>query len=158
LIALIAAVMTGMTSRDDAALDQKIADARHQLAVQPPRPVVEDVGPKERLRQFQAWFPSGSTASADLRKIYQAAAKHHVSLNKGEYSMSNLEGSGGLEKYDVIFPVKNGYADLKGFIAQVLNTLPHAALTEMRAERPASMVNELDARVHFTLYYRMPAP
>jgi hypothetical protein len=155
--ALTAAVLAQLNAADLANLNQKIAEARTQLATQPVRTVVEDLGPKERMRQFQAWFPLAGTAPADLRKIYQAAVKNHVALSKGEYSMTNIDGSGGLQKYDVIFPVKNNYGDLKGFVAQVLNTLPHAGLTELRAERPASMVNELDARVHFTLYYRTPA-
>jgi hypothetical protein len=43
---------------------------------------------------------------------------------------------------------------VKNFIALVLNELPHASLTELRVERQAAGANELDTRVHFTLYYR----
>ena len=141
-------------SRD---LEARVAAARQQAAAQAQQPVVEDLGPRERLRQFQSWLPAPSTATDDLRKIYQAAAKNNVVLSKGEYSLNNIDGSGGMQQYDIVLPVKESYPAVKGFVAEVLNALPHASLAEMRVERSASIANELDTRVHFTLYYRNPA-
>jgi len=36
----------------------------------------------------------------------------------------------------------------------VLNKLPHASLDELRVERPGSAAEQLESRVHFTLFYR----
>jgi hypothetical protein len=39
-------------------------------------------------------------------------------------------------------------------VADVLNKLPHASLDELRVERPGAAAEQLESRVHFTLFYR----
>jgi len=112
------------------------------------------VSPAERLARFQKWFPDVLNTTADLRKIFKAADASHVTLAKGEYSLTAVEGSSDLRRFDVIFPVKERYAPVKGFVADVLNQLPHASLAELHVERPGSAADQLDSRVHFTLFYR----
>lgn len=114
----------------------------------------EDHSPAEQLARFQQWFPLAEQSTADLRVIFAAAQSAHVDLAKGEYALRPVEGSGGLERFDVIFPVKEHYAPVKTFVAEVLNRLPHASLDELRVERPGSATDQLDSRVHFTLFYR----
>lgn len=142
-----------LAHEDSQRLATEAAAARARAAQVKVRP--EDLVPAgERLAQFQKWFPSSDTATGDLRKIFAAARDSHVDLARGEYAMTPIDGSGGLQKYDVIFPLKEHYAPIKSFVAAVLNELPHASLIELRVERPASAADEVDTRVHFTLYYR----
>jgi hypothetical protein len=115
---------------------------------------VEDRTPAEQLARFQQWFPPAQQSTADLRVIFAAAQAAHVDLARGEYSVRPVEGSGGLERFDVILPVKERYAPVKAFVADVLNKLPHASLDELRVERPGSAADQLESRVHFTLFYR----
>jgi hypothetical protein len=115
---------------------------------------VEDRSPAEQMVRFQQWFPPTSQSTADLRVIFAAAQSAHVELARGEYSVRPVEGSGGLQRFDVILPVKEHYAPVKAFVAEVLNKLPHASLDELRVERPGSAADQLDSRVHFTLFYR----
>jgi hypothetical protein len=121
-----------------------------QLGVHP----VEDHSPTEQLVRFQQWFPPATRSTADLRVIFAAAVSAHVDLSRGEYSVRPIEGSQGLERFDVILPVKERYAPVKAFVAEVLNKLPHASLDELRVERPGSAAEQLESRVHFTLFYR----
>ena len=114
----------------------------------------EEHSPAEQLARFQQWFPLADQSTADLRVIFTAAQAAHVELARGEYSVRPVEGSGGLERFDVILPVKEHYAPVKAFVADVLNKLPHASLDELRVERPGSAADQLDSRVHFTLFYR----
>jgi len=111
--------------------------------------------PAEQMARFQQWFPSSDHSTADLRVIFAAAQSAHVELARGEYSVRPVEGSGGLERFDIILPVKEHYAPVKTFVAEVLNKLPHASLDELRVERPGSAADQLDSRVHFTLFYRI---
>lgn len=134
-------------------LQAQAEEARLRLAQSPPRPL-DSVGPGERLARFQSWFPTVDTSTADLRRIFHAAQANHINLAKGEYLLTAIDGSGGLQKYDVVFPVKEHYGSVKSFVADVLNQMPHASLAELRVERPAAGTEELDTRVHFTLYYR----
>jgi len=114
----------------------------------------EEHTPAEQLARFQQWFPPASQSTADLRVIFDAAQAAHVDLARGEYSVRPVEASGGLERFDVILPVKEHYAPVKAFVADVLNKLPHASLDELRVERPGSAADQLESRVHFTLFYR----
>jgi hypothetical protein len=128
--------------------------ARARIAQLGTTHVVEDRSPAEQLVRFQQWFPPAAQSTADLRVIFAAARTAQVDLARGEYSVRPVEGSGGLERFDVILPVKEHYAPVKAFVAEVLNKLPHASLDELRVERPGSGADQLESRVHFTLFYR----
>jgi len=142
------------TQHEAADLQQQAEAARARAAQMATVAPVEVVPAGERLTRFQNWFPTADTSTADLRKIFKAAQASHLTLSRGEYSLTSIDGSGGLQKFDVILPVKEHYGSVKSFVADVLNELPHASLAELRVERPASAADELDTRVHFTLYYR----
>jgi hypothetical protein len=129
-------------------LSARTEEARARVAQLAPRQ--EEHSPAEQLARFQQWFPPATQSTADLRVIFAAAQAAHVELARGEYSVRPVEGSGGLQRFDVIFPVKT-------FVAEVLNKLPHASLDELRVERPGSAADQLDSRVHFTLFYREKA-
>ena len=156
-IAMVAAAVLGLAyalraQQEAAQLQQQAEQARARAALAPPPVVAMPEG--ERLARFQNWFPTADTSTADLRKIFHAAQSSHLVLVRGEYTLTSIDGSGGLQKFDVILPVKERYAEVKSFVADVLNELPHASLAELRVERPAAATDELDTRVHFTLYYR----
>ena len=141
-------------AQQEAAQLQAQAEQARSRAASLPAPAAPAIPPGERLTRFQNWFPTADTSTADLRKIFRAAQASHLVLARGEYNLTSIDGSGGLQKFDVILPIKEHYAGVKSFVAEVLNELPHASLAELRVERPAAAADELDTRVHFTLYYR----
>jgi hypothetical protein len=160
-VGLVAIAVIGLLyaqrAQDDAVRLQAEAEhARTRVAAAAAHPV-ENLAPAERLARFQNWFPTVDTTTNDLRKIFRAAQTSHLELSKGEYSLTPIDGSGGLQKFDVILPVKEHYGAVKSFVADVLNELPHASLAELRVERQAAGADELDTRVHFILYYRTRA-
>ncbi len=140
--------------RDAEWLSAKAEQARAQIAQIGLTHPAEDHTPAEQMARFQQWFPPASQATADLRVIFTAAQAAHVDLARGEYSVRPVEGSGGLARFDVILPVKEHYGPVKAFVAEVLNKLPHASLDELRVERPGAAADQLESRVHFTLFYR----
>jgi hypothetical protein len=157
--ALLLAAAIGMafatrSHRESEWLSVAAEQARARIAqIGSSRPV-EDRTPQEQLMRFQQWFPPASQSTADLRVIFAAASAAHVDLSRGEYSVRPIEGSQGLERFDVILPVKERYTPVKAFVAEVLNKLPHASLDELRVERPGAAADQLESRVHFTLFYR----
>lgn len=151
--ALVGWLIAGRTQQQTQWLNARTAEARARVA-QIGEPKAPDRTDAEQLARFQQWFPAAEKATDDLRVIFAAAQAAHVDLARGEYSVRNVEGSGGLERFDVIFPVKEHYAPVKTFVAEVLNKLPHASLDELRVERPGASADQLDSRVHFTLFYR----
>lgn len=157
-IALLLAAAIGLAfasgaHREAEWLGARAEQARARIAKLGPAHV-EDHTPAEQMARFQQWFPLADHSTADLRVIFTAAQSAHVELARGEYSLRMVEGSGGLERFDVILPVKEHYAPVKTFVAEVLNKLPHASLDELRVERPGAGAEQLESRVHFTLFYR----
>jgi hypothetical protein len=153
LAAAIAFALATFAQRDIEWLSARTEQARARIA-QLGITHIEDHTPAEQMVRFQQWFPAASQATADLRLIFAAAQAAHVELARGEYSVRPVEGSGGLERFDVILPVKEHYAPVKSFVAEVLNKLPHASLDELRVERPGAAAEQLESRVHFALFYR----
>lgn len=117
-------------------------------------PAPAAVPARERLARFQNWFPSVETSTTDLRRIFRSAQSAHVQLTRGEYRLGMVDGSDGLQRLDVILPVREHYAAIRSFVVDVLNELPHASLAELHAEKPAAAADNLDTRVHFTIFYR----
>jgi len=156
-LAAVVAFVYAQRAQDETVQIQAQTEQVRSRVVEDSAMHVDNVAPSERLTRFQNWFPTSDTSSADLRKIFKAAQISRLSLQRGEYNMTTIDGSGGLQKFDVIFPVKEHYGAVKSFVALVLNDLPHASLAELRVERPAAATDELDTRVHFTLYYRARA-
>jgi hypothetical protein len=151
--AAVALAFATSAHRETEQLSSRTEQMRAQFAKTGPTPI-EDHSPAEQLARFQQWFPLAEQSSADLRVIFTAAQSAHVELARGEYSLRPIDGSGGLERFDVILPVKEHYMPVKTFVAEVLNKLPHASLDELRVERPGAAAEQLESRVHFTLFYR----
>ncbi|HEX4584498.1 MAG TPA: hypothetical protein VH183_06690 [Burkholderiaceae bacterium] len=153
LAAAIGFALAALAHRETEWLSSRTEQARARFA-QIRATHNEDHTPAEQLARFQQWFPLADHSTADLRVIFTAAQAAHVDLSRGEYSVRKVEGSGGLTRFEVILPVKEHYAPVKAFVADVLNKLPHASLDELRVERPGSAADQLESRVHFTLFYR----
>lgn len=124
----------------------RLDNVRRDLAQRP--------GPAQRAAQLRESFPTIDHAAADLRVMFDAAQKNRVELAKGEYALAQTEDASRLRRFEVTLPVKERYVTIKSFVADVLNAVPHASLAELRIERSATNVDQLDARVHFTLFYR----
>jgi hypothetical protein len=153
LAAGVAFALATYAQRDIEWLSARTGQARARIA-QLGITHTEDHTPAEQMARFQQWFPPVDQSTADLRIIFAAAQAAHVDLARGEYSVRPVDSSGGLERFDVILPVKEHYAPVKAFVAEVLNRLPHASLDELRVERPGAAAEQLESRVHFTLFYR----
>lgn len=158
VLAAVAGLAGLQTHRGAAGLHERADALQEQLQVLEATGATRRVSnPGERLARFQNWFPSDTTIPQDLRRIFAAAEANHVVLLRGEYSLTNVDGSPTLEKLDVVLPVHEHYGPVRGFFSAVLNELPHASLKDLRVERPQSGTEELESRVHFTLYYRKGA-
>jgi hypothetical protein len=118
--------------------------ARARLLDIPPDPAAQ-------MAQFREWFPQGTRNVEDLRTIFRVAKRQQVQLLRGDY-VAGRQPETRLATYDVVLPVRANYAAIRGFVASVLNDLPHASLVDLRMERASGEL--LDARVHLTLFYR----
>ena len=111
------------------------------------------VSPTEAARVWVEGFPALSQNAADVAQVFAAAQLRHVQLPKGEYQLKAEPGAPFIT-YTATFPVHGDYDALKGFSADVLNTLPHVSMDELRLSRDSAGTTTLDAVVRFTFFYR----
>jgi hypothetical protein len=109
----------------------------------------------QQIGSFVALFPPLSQSAEDLERIFQSAHQHHIALNRGDYQQKD-EARAALLILTATFPLNAGYAETKGFVADVLEALPHAAMESLSMARSAAGDSALETSVRFSLVYRRP--
>jgi hypothetical protein len=107
--------------------------------------------PVEQLAAFYAYFPTLDSGPEWLKRIYAAAESRGVALDSGEYRLGRTAGER-LARYEITLPLKGSYAQIRGFVADVLAAVPAAVLDEVNLRREGVDSARLDARVRLTLY------
>ena len=107
----------------------------------------------ERVGEFVNAFPLLSHSAEDLEQVFAAAQRYGVDLPKGEYLLK-AEPNSPLVSFTATFPVRSEYGAIKTFTADVLTTLPHVSMDELRMARSDAGAGVLDAVIRFTFVYR----
>lgn len=107
----------------------------------------------ERIGEFVNAFPQLSHSAEDLGQVFAAAQRYSVDLPKGEYVLK-AEPNAPLVSFTATFPVRSEYGAIKAFTADVLTTLPHVSMDELRMARSDAGSGVLDAVIRFTFVYR----
>ena len=106
---------------------------------------------RSQLSNFYAFFPLTEDLPELLGRIHRAAMQNQLLLKKGEYKFSR-ETDFHLARYEVTLPVSGDYARVRGFVNDVLQAVPSAALDELTLKRESVDQLELEARVRFSLF------
>jgi hypothetical protein len=149
--ALVAFALSPKLLKDVDTFEDKLANQEREAARLATQPAA--LNAKDQIKNYTGAFPDASQNAADLKKVFDAANKHKVELLKGEYQLI-ADPNATFVTYSAVFPVKDRYGTLKGFANEVLTSLPHVALDELRMERPTSTSSTLDARIRFTFIYK----
>jgi hypothetical protein len=126
--------------------------AEQQAAASMPAKPVQ-LTARQQLMALTEGFPLPGQNADDLEQVFQAAQRNHVTLARGEYQMS-ADRDAAFVTYAATFPVREPYSNLKDFAADVLQSLPHAAIEDLRMERTDAGASVLDARIRITFVYR----
>jgi Tfp pilus assembly protein PilO len=105
----------------------------------------------EQLATFYAFFPPPQSSPDWLRKIHTAAKAKGLVLQSGEYKLER-SSEARLARYQITLPVVGSYAQIRGFVGQVLADVPAAALEEITLRRENVASPRLEARIRLTLY------
>lgn len=157
LLVLAAALHWG----GSAALRAKIAQARQEAgAVERQardagreRERRQALSPAARLEEFYRFFPGEATAPDWLDRIQDAADRQKVQLALGDYRMVRTPGSR-LLAYQVTYPIKGSYSQVRKFLAQVLRNVPNASLDDVSFRRDAISQGEVQATVRLTIHLK----
>ncbi len=114
---------------------------------------IPETSDQDELNKFYGFF-SGTSLSDWLKKLYAAAAAQHLVLEQGEYRISPSK-NGKLVRYQITFPVKGNYLQIRQFVTQALTDVPIAALEEINFKRENIGATEVETRIKLTLFLSM---
>lgn len=130
-----------------AALAADIAAARARLA----GAAAPTATPEQRLARFHQAFPGPSAFAEFLATVNRAAAERGLAIRNADYR-EQLDAASGLRRYQVTLPMKGGYPQLRGWLADVLNAHASAALDDIQLRREAIGAPEVEARLRLSFY------
>ena len=109
----------------------------------------------EALKRFYARFPVAESLPNCLRLIDNIALKQHLTLNRGDYKLTQIKqlqtNQGTLVRYEIVLPVIGQYTQIRQFAAQVLHELPALALMDLQLKRESAQSPTVEARLIFVL-------
>jgi Tfp pilus assembly protein PilO len=114
-------------------------------------PVAPPPTQRSQLSNFYAFFPVIESLPELLGRVQAAANANHLQLEKGEYRLSQ-EREFPLARYQVTLPVRGTYPQVRGFVNDVLDAVPAAALEELALKREQASDPEVEARVRFAVF------
>jgi hypothetical protein len=103
------------------------------------------------LEVFYRFFADGKSATDHLQSIFALAKKAGIELRKGTYRYNGQAGER-LVRYEVSLPLKGSYAQIRRFLASVLNEIPMASLDRVGFEKRSIGDEKVEANVIFTLF------
>lgn len=149
--ALVIAATALVASRNAAdALAAKVASAQHHSNL--------TSNPEEGVRKVVSSLPTRDQIPAVMGVMLQQAQQSGIALDTGHYSYSPPKG-GGVGRYEIEFPVKAEYPNVRDFINRTLTAVPSAGLDKLRIERKLVGDSVVSADVRFVVFVRSePAP
>jgi hypothetical protein len=111
-------------------------------------------GPKtsgDKLTAFYGFFPPSDHVADLLGKLYGIADKESVKLEQGDYRAVR-DTVGKLTHYQVTFPIKGTYSQVRKFVAAALAEVPNLTLESIQLERQKVGDSMVDAKVKLVLY------
>ena len=124
----------------------------HRLARERARPVDDaPASTREQLDAFYRFFPPSDQTSVPLGKIFAVARKQRLGLVQGEYRILR-ESASGLTRYQLTFPLKGTYPQVRRFVAAALAEVPNLLLDSVQFERRKIGESVVNARVKFVMY------
>lgn len=96
--------------------------------------------------------PALAPAAAEaLRRLFDAAERAGVKLDRGEYRLTEVKDAH-LLRYQLSLPLHGTYPQIRTFMTEVLNADPALALGAIQLRRGSIETPDLEALLNFTLY------
>lgn len=99
-------------------------------------------------------LPRRQEMPAVLGLVLEQARAANVGLDNGHYTYSVPKGGNGIARYELEFPVKASYPNVRDFINRTLSAVPAAGLDKLRIERKAVGDSLVSADIRFVVFVR----
>jgi hypothetical protein len=108
---------------------------------------------EQAVPRLVASIPTRMQMPAVLGQVYAEAQAANVPLDTGHYVYTPAK-AGGIARYDLDFPVKASYPNIRTFINRTLTVVPAAALDKLHVERKAVGEELVNADIGFVVFVR----
>jgi hypothetical protein len=108
---------------------------------------------EQGIPRFVASLPTRQKIPTVIGEVLQHAQEAGVPLDTGHYTFSAAK-AGSLGRYDLEFPVKAGYPNVRDFINRTLTAIPSAGLAGLHVERKAVGDTVVNADIRFVIFVR----
>jgi hypothetical protein len=125
-------------------LNADLAGAQHPTAVN---------NIEQALPRLVESLPTRAQIPAVLAHVFAEARSAGVSLNTGHYVYTPAK-AGTIAHYELEFPVKAGYPEIRTFINRTLTAVPAAVLDKLHLERKTVGDQVVNADIGFVVYVR----
>ncbi|MCB1894188.1 MAG: type 4a pilus biogenesis protein PilO [Zoogloeaceae bacterium] len=129
----------------------RLALVEAQQRAQAPKPEKPVQTVEEQLASFYEHFPDREQAPHLLEQVYAAAGDFGLEVRRGDYAVAD-DRRAGLISYQVLVPLSGQYTQIRGFVDQVLRSVPTLAVDELGFARQGISHSRLDAQVRLNLY------
>lgn len=133
---------------------REIDGERENLQAAPATQPAVAKAPRDAAREGTADFPSSDAPPlAVVKSLQELAERRGLYLERAEYKFDQAKS---LDVYQIEFPLKGGYRDIRAFLHQALAAHPSLTLENVHLSRQDVKAVNIDADVRFTLYLRRP--
>ena len=133
--------------RELAGMQAELATLRNQPPVPP------QAGAQQQLAQFYQFFPQQELLSQQVRTLHAVTEQRQLLMGRIDYKLSRVSGTP-LQRYGISYELVTDYPALRIYLAELLRTLPNAALEDIELQRYSDNVHMLEAKIELGLYFR----
>lgn len=160
VVCLLISLAAGLFAQQQVqALNQLRHTHAHARSVKMLTPVLTDNVKKEtsvtRLQAFDAYLLAHDEIPDTLKNVFALAEEMHLILARGEYK-AQIETQGGFLRYGMALPVKGDAQAIHTFILTALAKNQTLALENIQFKRERIESNEIEARIQWVLFTRLP--
>jgi hypothetical protein len=110
-------------------------------------------GPTDGIAGVVTSLPTREQIPAVLGKVFQQAQDAGVQLDNGTYAFVPAK-AGAVARYEIQFPVKASYPQIRNFINGTLTAVSAAGLSKLHVERKTVGETTVHADVNFVIFVR----
>jgi hypothetical protein len=112
----------------------------------------EPVDPAAAIATLLSELPTLDKAPTYLARLQERAREHGIALEAGEYHVA-IDRDARVTRYQVRFPLKGGYVEIRRFVAAAMDAVPTMILEEVSIRRTTIDDPRVEARVQFALLF-----
>jgi hypothetical protein len=118
-------------------------------------PVLSQAQPQSRLKRFDSSLAAHEDIPFVLLDLMQLAQAERLQLARADYNTS-VDVAGGFVRYRMTWPLTGDADALQRFTVKALKAQPALALQSVQFRRERGDAREIEARLQWTLFTRLP--